>query len=40
MMDYFKENPTALMDAMPTPRGQDVTLCNEKVQEMKSELAE
>lgn len=23
MMDYFKENPAALMDAMPTPRGEE-----------------
>lgn len=23
MMDYFKENPKALLDAMPTPRGEE-----------------
>lgn len=23
MMDYFKENPEALLDAMPTPRGEE-----------------
>jgi hypothetical protein len=23
MMDYFKENPAALLDAMPTPREED-----------------
>lgn len=23
MMDYFKENPTALMDAIPTPPGEE-----------------
>ena len=23
MMDYFKKNPTALMDAIPTPRGEE-----------------
>jgi hypothetical protein len=23
MMDYFKENPAALMDAMPTPPGEE-----------------
>jgi len=22
MLDYFKKNPTALMDAIPTPRGE------------------
>jgi len=25
MMDYFKENPAALLDAMPTPREDDDT---------------
>ena len=23
MMEYFKENPEALLDAMPTPRGEE-----------------
>jgi hypothetical protein len=23
MMDYFKENPSALLDAMPTPPGEE-----------------